>query len=502
MPEIITQTDEPLGPKFASTSTQINTNEMVPERQLASIALNPDPGEVTQATVAEQIDESVAEDYLEEIRKFSEFVYTRAYKQLVRILDTISASVGEQVDQLDGKRRKQQSSEADLTRLRAALKAKKSEALAAEVRAKAIPDKATEKAKYDAQIKLQAVKMDVKELEERITTATSDLVTIKDQFAKVPNEGVYNQAFRSLDGAVQEYVKTVRERALRVTKSRKDGPMHKIEQEDLDTAAEAMSIVLKRIVDELVEYLTYTSKVGNSEIGTPRFLDANIEIDRQNVESSADLGQYSSRLATFERIRINRFNSIASALRDIETVHQEVGEKLSKPISLWASVEAFNIGLLYALKISRIGLLFSASFVSTRVFETLYTERMSSKQPDVPDLKWLVAAFVAFSVMFDIMLIGVAYLVATILPDKLDSRVISDFAVDTIVAHTMVALSLFPIADIIQDSRWFDYQVHAPRALRLMRQICFSLSSFHAVVPYFYLTGPFYIQYKKSVVGD
>jgi hypothetical protein len=258
-------------------------------------------------------------------------------------------------------------------------------------------------------------------------------------------------------------------------------------------------LVLKRINSDITEYLTYTKTVGSSEAGTPRFLDTSLDVDKENVESSSDLEQYQSRLATFERIRINRFNAIAAALRDIEDVHQEVADSLAKPLSLWASVEAANIGLLYALKIARIGLLFSASFVSTKAFETLYTERMSAKQPDVPDLKWLVASFILFAGLFDFLLIAVCYMVSSILPDKLDSRVISDFAVDTLVAHTMAALSLFPIADIIQDSRYFDYQVHAPRALRLMKQICFSLSSFHALIPYFYLTGPFYIQYKKAI---
>jgi hypothetical protein len=445
--------------------------------------------------------QKVKQDYLEEVKKFSEFVYSRAFKQLLRVLDTINASVAEQVEQLGDKRKVQRQTESELKRVKQDSLRKKLELKQEEAGLKSFlsAKTTTDQQKKAANKKIVDLSVQVKELEAKEVYLVGELDRMKNNFGKVPNEGVYTQAFQSMDAAVQQYVKAVRDRAREVTRARRDGPLDKLEQEDVDAAADALELVLKRINSDITEYLTYTKTVGSSEAGTPRFLDTSLDVDKENVESSSDLEQYQSRLATFERIRINRFNAIAAALRDIEDVHQEVADSLAKPLSLWASVEAANIGLLYALKIARIGLLFSASFVSTKAFETLYTERMSAKQPDVPDLKWLVASFILFAGLFDFLLIAVCYMVSSILPDKLDSRVISDFAVDTLVAHTMAALSLFPIADIIQDSRYFDYQVHAPRALRLMKQICFSLSSFHALIPYFYLTGPFYIQYKKAI---
>ena len=47
--------------------------------------------------------QKVKQDYLEEVKKFSEFVYSRAFKQILRVLHTINASVAEQVEQLGDK---------------------------------------------------------------------------------------------------------------------------------------------------------------------------------------------------------------------------------------------------------------------------------------------------------------------------------------------------------------------------------------------------------------
>ena len=54
------------------------------------------------------------------------------------------------------------------------------------------------------------------------------------------------------------------------------------------------------------------------------------------------------------------------------------------------------------------------------------------------------------------------------------------------------------MADIVQDRRYFDYQLAAPRALRVMRQLCFTVSGVHAAVPYFYLSGPFYLHKQRT----
>ena len=489
------QTDPETRSGTEDAGTQVDARGFVPERRVVD---PPPPPRLEDDDDEPDLDATA--QYLDEIEKFSRFVYGRAFKQLIRILGTISTGVAQQTDQLDGKRRKQKETEARLVSIRAALKDSKTKLVVMESRYKTV--KGTKGASKDeiekALLKQVEAQGKVKELETSETQTADELTRIKDAFSKVPNEGVYDDAFRAMDAAVQEYVDAVTNAARVVNQRRKDGPMRSIDAEDIRAAADSLELVLKKTYSELEAFLTYKTRVGDSEEGTPRFLDGTLQIDRQNVESSVDLDQYSARLAVFERIRINRYNAVLNALRDVDSVHVEVSKKLAKPMSAWGAVDSFDVALLYALKIARIGMIFSASFISTRAFETLYAERMSSKKADVPDLKWLVAAFVIFTVLFDFVLLGVIYFVSIILPDKLDNSLVYDFAVDTFVANTMAAISLFPIADIVQDSRWFDYQVQAPRALRLMRELCFSLSAFHALIPYFYLTGPFYIQHKRA----
>ena len=338
--------------------------------------------------------------------------------------------------------------------------------------------------------KVANIKADIEEKEREIKEKER-------QYANMPNERVYDDAFAALRQAMELYKEGLKVRAAKVMKARGDGPLVDIDPDALQDASDKVGKLFRDIEKAFKDMVTYRRTTATNEVNTVKLFDASMEIEFLNIEGASERrrpGKY----AVYERIRLNRLNAVNEVAYEMELLHKQIEDRLSRPMSLSASLDRYDIGVLYALKLSRLGLLFSASFVATRVFNNIYVERASVKEPDVPDLKWMAFAFMVTAMLFDGVIVGIAFFLSSIVPTRLDRAVVKDLLIDTVVAHTMTGLSLFSIADVIQDKKYFDYQVAAPRALRLMRQMCFTLSGFHALIPYFYLTGPFYIQYKQA----
>jgi hypothetical protein len=149
-----------------------------------------------------------------------------------------------------------------------------------------------------------------------------------------------------------------------------------------------------------------------------------------------------------------------------------------------------------------VGLAYAASFVSARIFENIYVDHLKERNEDVPDLKWMVVTYMTINALFDACLVAIIFFISSVMPLSIDMNLVKDFMVDTVAGTLMTLASAIPIADIIQDRRYFEYAEAAPRALRLMQNILWSLSSLHATVPYFYLTGPFYSQHKAAAIEE
>jgi hypothetical protein len=157
-----------------------------------------------------------------------------------------------------------------------------------------------------------------------------------------------------------------------------------------------------------------------------------------------------------------------------------------------AMMRSMNILPLYALKAMRVATAYAAGFIAARIFENAYVNAMTATKPTVPDLKWLVVIYFTFVALFDGAFMLMLWLLQRLQVGNISSNVIKDFMIDTFVANALAMSSLVWMADIVQDRRYFEYQLTAPRAVRVMRQLCFAVSGVHAAVPYFYFTGPFY----------
>lgn len=513
-----TQTDPVDAVSTSTTETQTDPARR-PERPIPGREYTPPSIEeiAKKAAVGDSVvmSEIESDEFLEAIQDLIDYVQTRAWPDLEKSVLAVEQTLAEQVDDISYKRLPQRKLEEKLGRKREELAAKEGEIKAKieSIKGGATDDKAKAKAqaekskteleKYKIKIRYdtERLKNEADRLRADIDEIEGQLRDIKMRFSSVPNESVYSVAFSGLASSVETYARSVREKTAQVMRLRKDGPLLKIDRDAFEQVADALGQALTGIEEAFKDVLTYTTGTTDNEKGTIKLFDGSLENDMKNVEN-ASVEIQASRLAVYERIRITRYNAVNSAIRDMETVHREVAKRLTKPISFSSSIHQFDLGLLYALKLSRIGLIFAAAYITSRMFENVYVDRMSSKDPDAPDLKWFAGSFLVICILFDLLVLGFAYFVSKALPTQLDLRIIKDFAVDTLVAHTMSGMTLFPLADVIQDKRYFDYQVTAMRALRLMRQLCFSIEGFHAITPYFYLTGPFYVQHKKAATED
>ena len=331
---------------------------------------------------------------------------------------------------------------------------------------------------------------EIKQLQSKIGTQTPP-----------PMAKIYISALERLDNVTKEFMDSLRDEANRLMRSRDSVRSQNLENEVYGEVREALETLFQRVSEKV--YALFVDKDG-----TLRFLQGVIKNEYSYIEEfysgqdSSKQTEKASRVSLMQGIEEDIRYQVQTFLSTFNDASNAIVKKLSDKIDVLGSIDRFDIGVLYVLKLCRLGLAFASSFVTLRIFENAYVERMAKNAETPPDLKWMVVTFMAMQAVFDLCLIGVCYFVSSVLPVSLDSSVVKDFMVDTLAATTMTTVSVFPIADIIQDRKYFEYSVTAPRALRLMKQIMWSLTSIHAIVPYFYLTGPFYIQQKNLAAED
>jgi hypothetical protein len=78
--------------------------------------------------------------------------------------------------------------------------------------------------------------------------------------------------------------------------------------------------------------------------------------------------------------------------------------------------------------------------------------------------------------------------------------VVAYFIIDTVIGDIMTMISVIPIANILQNARYFEYKLASPRALRVLVELTRYIAGLHAITPYFYLTGPFYTKFVTDKV--
>jgi hypothetical protein len=344
----------------------------------------------------------------------------------------------------------------------------------------------------------QSVKQETekKRLAEEVKQLEVRIERIRGQFSETPNPKIYESASEQVLEAARAYVNAVRREGNVVMKARTDGPKKRVENEVYDAARATLRELFEGLDARLREALT-SAAPGAGAPATVTLFDTAVAVDVESIGRlvAAEQGR---RTTVLRRVDARRTETVRVVLEMVGDAHEEA-LGIAQPVDIWSAVSRKDITVLYALKGVRVLLLFAATTVSTRMFENVYAESMASKDPVPPDLKFYVVMFMAFNVLFDGVLLGALLLLSKLLPLAVDTAVIKDLAVDTAVCHTMVGISLVPMADIIQDKRYFEYKSSSPRAMRLMKQMSMALGGLHALVPYFFLTGPFYTQYRSNI---
>ena len=220
-------------------------------------------------------------DFMKSVQDFIDHVQTRAYPQLEQNIRRVEQSLAEQIDDLTMNRFPQYQLEKELA-------AKRAELAGAEEKLKAVvfashpgssagggerrsrgggrrqrggknDGKAdlefkkwkflqTEK-KAQLEARIQRLKAEVSEKEDKLNKLGA-------LYSRVPNESVYNNAFDALAQSVQYYVEDVRLQTDKVMRSRKDGPLLKIDRDALETVSDAVADVFKKIERSLMSLLT------------------------------------------------------------------------------------------------------------------------------------------------------------------------------------------------------------------------------------------------------
>ena len=197
----------------------------------------------------------------------------------------------------------------------------------------------------------------------------------------------------------------------------------------------------------------------------------------------------------------DQFTQTLTALADVIRIrHAEVVKAVTVKHTAVSALRSRDAMPLYVLKLMRVGTAYAASFVAARLFDTMYVNSVNGGKTAVPDLKWMVVAYMSFLALFDGAFLAVLWMLRRFDLGGIRSGLVKDFVVDTFVADALAFSSLLWMADVVQDRRYFEYQLAAPRALRVMRQLCFTVSGVHAAVPYFYLSGPFYVHKQRGAV--
>jgi exonuclease VII small subunit len=187
-------------------------------------------------------------------------------------------------------------------------------------------------------------------------------------------------------------------------------------------------------------------------------------------------------------------------MRAVELVHSNV---LTVATSSVSRLEALLSGVslvMYAFKLAKIGTAAAAAAAAEAAFLAYHRNRTLGAAPDArpPDLRYFVLFFFIFDALFSCLIVAVCWFAAQLAVDDHMSFV-KDVAIDMAVCTLVSSATLVWMADIVQDKKYFEYKAASPRALRVVKYLALVVSATHAIIPYYYMMGPFYS--KTLVIG-
>ena len=174
----------------------------------------------------------------------------------------------------------------------------------------------------------------------------------------------------------------------------------------------------------------------------------------------------------------------------IGTVHREILRGIEIEIDGWTKNKG-AIVMLYLFKSLRVASSWLAFYLADKLFTEYYNKnKNAAANPKTVDLRWFVAIYASFQLVFDLIAIVVMYFVRRIDPDVVSGALILDYVFDSAVVTLMVLSSSVWVADIIQDKKYFGYRTNGKKAVRALRTIMVWLLVLHSLAPYFYAAGP------------
>lgn len=197
-----------------------------------------------------------------------------------------------------------------------------------------------------------------------------------------------------------------------------------------------------------------------------------------------------SQRAILKVIQMMAIDNITEIEISLNVVHREIIRSIEIETGDWTKNKNAMV-ILYVFKSLRVAVSWLAFYLADKLFTEYYTKnKNAAANPKTVDLRWFVAIYASFQLVFDIIALVVMYFVRRIDPDVVSGSLMLDHVFDTTIVTLMVLASSFWVADIIQDKKYFAYRTAGKRAVRSLRTIMVWLLILHSLVPYFYIAGP------------
>ena len=187
-------------------------------------------------------------------------------------------------------------------------------------------------------------------------------------------------------------------------------------------------------------------------------------------------------------------------VRAVELVHANVVAVSTASVSRLEALLSGVSLLMYAFKLAKIGTAAAAAAAAEAAFTSYHRNKMRGAAPDAkaPDLRFFALFFFVFDAIFTSLIVAVCWFAAQLAVDD-HMSVVKDVAIDMAVCTLVSSATLIWMADIVQDKKYFEYKASSPRALRVIKYLALVVSATHAIIPYYYMAGPFYS--RTLVVG-
>ena len=347
--------------------------------------------------------------------------------------------------------------------------------------------------------KLQQLRRTEEELRKKILEIESKTKVVSKSIGSIPNSALYDQGIATIRAAALSYSKEVLEKSEKI-KAKLECSRS---ESDEDNYKDLLDALMNRYTDSVYIHLL-SSSVGKS-----------LSEDASILATAGDGGVAGQTSLSYIYSSVN--TSFATIRRGVFETHTSVADAVGKHATAWDSFNSDEAGVVYMFKVARIGTAALAAYVATKTFQKHYVFAMSRRSrtgpaylpsgepnPDAsppPDLKWFAGTFVLFDAIFNAILLLAAWFVLKLALGDKGQGVFYDLLFDTLIGMALTAASVLWICDIVQDKRYFEYRSAIPRAMRVVRQITTVVAAAHALVPYFFLVGPFNLLKRKRALG-